>query len=224
MLSRFGWFMAALLLGVVILFAAFVRISPQRQPKVQTVEAASAPTGGSGTGAAASQSFDARNARQALPGASSASDAPAPPLVVPVAGVAVDQLEDSYGDPRGKNRTHEGIDIVAAKGTPVLAAGDGKIRKLYFSHGGGGITLYERSADGRWMFYYAHLAGYAPGIREGMRVKAGQQIAFVGDSGNAPPDVYHLHFGVSRMAKGDGWWQGKPVNPYPLLAGSRRER
>ncbi|MBW4329370.1 M23 family metallopeptidase [Stakelama sp. CBK3Z-3] len=149
----------------------------------------------------------------------------APRLIVPVQGVAKRDVEDTFGDPRGGGtRTHEGIDIIAPLGTAVLAAAPGTIEKLYFSEGGGGITLYERSVDGRWMFYYAHLQGYAPGVKEGMRVKAGDRIAYVGDSGNAPAGVYHLHFGVSRVAKDDGWWQGAPVDPYPLLAGKAAGR
>lgn len=152
-------------------------------------------------------------------------DAPAPMLTVPVAGVDVAQLRSSWGDVRGGGRRgHQGLDVMAPMGAPVVAAADGRVEKLYFSKGGGGITLYQRSNDGRWMFYYAHLGGYAPGIVEGKAVHAGETIARVGDTGNAGAGNAHLHFAVARMAPGEGWWQGTPVDPYPLLAGERPER
>lgn len=148
--------------------------------------------------------------------------APSPSgLTIPVAGIVAATLVDSWGDPRGDGtRAHAGTDIMAPAGTPVVAVTDGRIERLYFSEGGGGVTLYQRSDNGRWLFYYAHLQDYWPGIREGMRVRAGQPIARVGASGNASADAPHLHFGISAMAIGDRWWQGRPINPYPLLAGA----
>lgn len=154
-----------------------------------------------------------------------ANDAPAPMLIVPVAGVDVAQLRSSWGDVRGGGRRgHQGLDVMAPMGAPVVAAADGRVEKLYFSKGGGGITLYQRSGDGRWMYYYAHLRGYAPGIAEGQGVSAGETLAYVGDTGNAGAGNYHLHFAVARMAPGEGWWQGTPVDPYPLLAGGPSPR
>ncbi|MCW3836803.1 M23 family metallopeptidase [Sphingomonas canadensis] len=144
-----------------------------------------------------------------------------PPLLIPVAGVGRGALVDSWGASRhGGLRRHQGTDIMAPEGTAVLAAAAGTVEKLFFSNGGGGITLYVRSPDRRWSYYYAHLKGYAPGIAEGVQVKAGQVIAFVGDTGNAAKGSFHLHFGLSRMAPGEGWWQGEAVNAYPLLAGT----
>lgn len=152
-------------------------------------------------------------------------DAPAPMLIVPVAGVDVAQLRSNWGEARGGGtRGHQGLDVMAPMGTPVIAAADGRVEKLYFSKGGGGITLYQRSADGRWMFYYAHLRGYAPGMAEGQAVQAGETLAYVGDTGNAGTGNPHLHFAVARMAPGEGWWQGTPVDPYPLLAGGPSPR
>lgn len=149
-----------------------------------------------------------------------AEDAAVPALLVPVAGVDVAQLRSNWGEARGGGtRGHQGLDVMAPSGAPVIAAADGRVEKLYFSRGGGGITLYQRSDDGRWMFYYAHLRDYAPGIAEGRQVRAGETLAHVGDTGNAGAGNYHLHFGVARMAPGEGWWQGTPVDPYPLLAG-----
>lgn len=148
----------------------------------------------------------------------------APALLVPVEGVDVSRLRSSWGDTRGGGRGHQGLDVMAPAGTPVVAAADGKVEKLYFSRGGGGITLYQRSIDGRWMFYYAHLRGYASGLAEEQRVHAGETLAYVGDTGNAGAGNYHLHFGVARMAPGERWWLGTPVDPYPLLAGGASPR
>jgi len=154
-----------------------------------------------------------------------ASDAPAPVMIVPVAGIDATTLRSNWGDVRGGGtRGHQGLDIMAPAGTPVIAAADGTIEKLYLSKGGGGITLYQRAAGGRWLLYYAHLASYAPGTAEGRRVRAGETLAYVGDTGNAGTGNYHLHFAVARMAPGEGWWQGTPVDPYPLLAGGPSPR
>jgi murein DD-endopeptidase MepM/ murein hydrolase activator NlpD len=143
-------------------------------------------------------------------------------LVIPVAGVSARELHDTYTDSRGGgSRVHNAIDIMAPRGTPVVAASSGVVEKLYFSRSGGGITAYVRSADGRWLHYYAHLDAYAPGLREGGRVKRGDLIGTVGISGNASPSGPHLHYAIYRMNAGERWWQGAPVNPYPLLAGSR---
>lgn len=140
-------------------------------------------------------------------------------LVVPVEGMRRELLVDTWGDPRGAGtRHHEAIDIMAPGGTPVVAAAPGTVEKLFDSDAGG-ITAYVRSADRRWTYYYAHLAGYAPGLTEGQRVRAGDAIGFVGDTGNAGAGNTHLHFGISRMRADEGWSGGEPVNPYPLLAG-----
>jgi murein DD-endopeptidase MepM/ murein hydrolase activator NlpD len=145
-------------------------------------------------------------------------------LAVPVVGVARKAIMDSWNDARGGGtRGHHGTDIMAAGGTPVVAAAPGRIEKL-FQSGLGGITLYVRSPDRRWTYYYAHLAGYAAGLREGMTVKAGDTLGYVGDTGDAGAGNYHLHFGLTKMQPGERWWQGENVNPYPLLAGRERAR
>ena len=142
-------------------------------------------------------------------------------LAIPVPGVKADQLTDTYTQARANGRVHDAIDIMAPEGTPVIAAADGTIEKLFFSNGGGGITIYERSGDGNWMYYYAHLQGYAPGLREGQKVKQGQLIARVDHTGDANASAPHLHFAINRMQPGQRWWQGEPINPYPLLAGKK---
>jgi murein DD-endopeptidase MepM/ murein hydrolase activator NlpD len=142
-------------------------------------------------------------------------------LAIPVVGVKPGQLVDSFNDPRGGGRLHHAIDIMAAEGTPVIAAADGTIEKLFFSHGGGGITIYERSPDQKWMYYYAHLSSYAPGLAEGQQVKRGQVIGRVGHTGDAAAEGPHLHMAINSMAPGEHWWQGTPIDPYPLLAGKK---
>jgi len=141
-------------------------------------------------------------------------------LAIPVAGVKPGELIDTYTQARaGGQRIHDAIDIMAAEGTPVIAAAPGKVEKLFFSNGGGGITAYVRSDDGRWLYYYAHLLSYAPGLAEGQKVARGSPIGLVGHTGNANPSGPHLHFAIFRMNPGERWWQGVPINPYPLLAG-----
>ena len=141
-------------------------------------------------------------------------------LAIPVAGVKPSQLTDTFTQARaGGARVHDAIDIMADRGTPVVAAAPGTVEKLFFSDGGGGITVYVRSADKRWIYYYAHLLDYAPGLAEGQQVKRGTPLGRVGSTGNANPEGPHLHFAIHRMQPGEGWWEGSAINPYPLLAG-----
>jgi murein DD-endopeptidase MepM/ murein hydrolase activator NlpD len=141
-------------------------------------------------------------------------------LLLPVAGVRADQLTDSFADERADGeRLHEALDIMAARGTPVLAAGPGKVESLFQSDAGGN-TIYVRSADGRTIYYYAHLDGYAEGLKEGDAVGRGQALGTVGSSGNASPDAPHLHFAILRTTPDAAWWEpATAINPYPLLAG-----
>jgi murein DD-endopeptidase MepM/ murein hydrolase activator NlpD len=140
-------------------------------------------------------------------------------LAIPVAGIAAGALVDTYTQSRGGGtRVHNAIDIMAPRGTPVVSASDGTVEKLFFSNGGGGITAYVRSPDRQFLHYYAHLDAYAPGLVEGQRIRRGDPIGTVGISGNATPSGPHLHYAIYRMGPGERWWQGTPVNPYPLLA------
>ena len=142
-------------------------------------------------------------------------------LVIPVAGIKAGQLVDTYTQARaGGARRHDAIDIMAADGTPAVAAADGLVEKM-FNSAQGGLTLYVRSPDRRWTYYYAHLQGYAPGLREGQQVRRGQLVGRVGYSGNANPAGPHLHFAISQMQPNEKWWHGAAVNPYPLLAGKK---
>lgn len=139
-----------------------------------------------------------------------------PRLLIPVAGVRAGQLSDTYGDRRGATRPHEALDIMAPRGTPVLAAADGKIVKLFDSKPGG-LTIYQFDPGETLAYYYAHLDRYAPGIVAGVQVKQGELIGYVGSTGNASPEGPHLHFAIFRLGPEKNWWQGTPINPYPLL-------
>jgi len=140
-------------------------------------------------------------------------------LVIPVTGVEAAQLTDSFMDARGEGgRLHEAIDIMAPKGSAVVAASSGTIAKLHVSPAGGN-TIYLRSPDKTVIQFYAHLDGYASGLREGQRVAQGQRIGTVGSTGNAEADAPHLHFAILETTADAEWWEpANAVNPYPLLS------
>jgi murein DD-endopeptidase MepM/ murein hydrolase activator NlpD len=134
-------------------------------------------------------------------------------LAIPVEGIQEAQLHDTYSDPRG-GRPHHALDIPAPRGTAVLAADDGRIRKLFTSVPGG-LTIYEFDPTETYCYYYAHLDRYA--VAEGDTVRRGQVIGYVGTTGNAPPNTPHLHFEITKLGPEKKWWGGEPINPYPLL-------
>jgi murein DD-endopeptidase MepM/ murein hydrolase activator NlpD len=144
--------------------------------------------------------------------------APPPPyrLRMPVAGVRSEDLADTFADKRDSTRIHRAIDLLAPTGTPVVAAVGGRILRLHTSPLGG-LTVYQSGPTGGWVFYYAHLDGYAPGLRPGQTVAAGDTLGYVGETGNAP--IPHLHFAVWNVRSG-GQRGGRAVNPYPLLRAS----
>jgi murein DD-endopeptidase MepM/ murein hydrolase activator NlpD len=142
-------------------------------------------------------------------------------LNIPVAGVKPEQLLDTFDDARSEGRVHDAIDIPAPAETAVLAAADGKILKLFQSERGG-TTIYQLSADQKFIFYYAHLSHYTDGLTEGQLVQQGQQIAYVGDTGNAGPGNYHLHFSIAIVSDPKRYWEGTNINPYPLLQNRAR--
>jgi peptidoglycan LD-endopeptidase LytH len=137
-------------------------------------------------------------------------------LIIPVAGIRPEELVDTYTAARSQGRTHNAIDIMAGKGTPVLAAIDGPIKRLFLSDKGG-ITLYQLGPDSTTVYYYAHLDAYAPGIVQGKMLKQGEVLGYVGDSGNAGAGNYHLHFAVWRITDPKNFWTGEDLNPYLLL-------
>lgn len=152
------------------------------------------------------------------PGAGSPPPVPEAPgtLVVPLAGVRPDQLQDTFSEARSEGRVHDAIDIVAPRGTPVLAAADGTIVKLFHNERGG-TTIYQLSTDKKFIYYYAHLDRYAEGLTEGHFAKQGETIAYVGDTGNAGAGNYHLHFSIALVSDPKRYWEGVNINPFPLL-------
>ena len=141
-------------------------------------------------------------------------------LIIPVQGIKPEQLRDTYADARSAGRTHNAIDIMVSRDTPVLAAADGEIAR-FFTSTLGGTTLYQLSKDRKVVFYYAHLDHYAEGLSIGRAVQQGEVIAYVGDTGNAGAGNYHLHFGVWLTDDPKRFWSGVNLNPYPLLKESQ---
>lgn len=137
-------------------------------------------------------------------------------LLLPVQGIAIADIHDTFGDARGSERQHEALDIMAPAGTPVLAIADGTIEKLFTSDRGG-LTIYQFEPTGQFSYYYAHLQAYAPGLAEGATVKRGDVLGSVGSTGNADPAAPHLHFAIFQLTPERQWWSGTPINPYPLL-------
>ena len=150
-------------------------------------------------------------------GAGTAEEGTAVPrrLAMPVEGIAAADLRDTFAEGRPGHR-HEAIDIAAPRGTRVLAVDDGKLVKLCNSVPGG-LTIYQFDPDARFAYYYAHLDRYAEGVREGMRLRRGDVIGYVGTTGNAPAGAPHLHFAVVRLGPGRQWWKGEAVNPVSAL-------
>lgn len=141
-------------------------------------------------------------------------------LLIPVEGINANQLTDTFGDARAAGKNHDAIDIMAPKGTRVLAAADGKVVKL-FSSVRGGLTVYEFDPSETFAYYYAHLDSYAPGVAEGKQITRGDLIGYVGSSGDASPAAPHLHFGIFVLGQEKHWWHGTAINPYPILSGRR---
>lgn len=145
-------------------------------------------------------------------------------LMVPVAGISPAEVPDTFRARRdGGRRTHDAVDILAPRGTPVLSADDGRVLRLKTNRRGG-LTIYATDPTGRFVYYYAHLEGYRPGLTVGESLSRGELIGFVGTTGNADRREPHLHFQV--MVRGDGtrWWHGEPVDPRPYFASAGRAR
>lgn len=140
-------------------------------------------------------------------------------LLIPVQGIDASQLVDTYSQARSDDRIHEAIDIPSPNGKSVLAVANGIIVKLHNSKPGG-LTIYQFDSTQTYAYYYAHLGSYAEGLVEGMQVKRGDLIGYVGSTGNASPAAPHLHFAIFELGPEKNWWQGKAINPYPLLGGN----
>lgn len=132
-----------------------------------------------------------------------------PSLLLPVVGIESSDLDDNWGVPRdGGRRRHRGIDIFAPRGRELVAVADGYI-SFIGEQGKGGNVVWLRTPSG-YAFYYAHLERWAPGIYEGMQVRAGDLLGYVGTTGNAKRTAPHLHFSVHDP-------NDEAVNPYHLL-------
>src|SRR6476469_9538028 len=127
-------------------------------------------------------------------------------LPVPVQGIEPYRLADTWGAARSEGRTHEGIDIFALRGTPVIASTHGVVVRKGLNRLGGRVVGVVGPAG--WYHYYAHLDAWSV-IGIGDWVEAGTVLGYVGDSGNAKGTPTHLHYGV--------YVQGEARNPYPLL-------
>ena len=144
-------------------------------------------------------------------------------MTPPIRGLVLTNLRDTFEEIHSGHR-HEAIDIPEPRGTPVRAVVSGSIRKLFLSKPGGN-TIYQFDEVGVYCYYYAHLDGYAEGLHEGMPVKSGEVIGFVGSTGNADAHAPHLHFGIFELGPEKLWWQGKAVDPYPgLVAAVKRAK
>jgi len=151
-----------------------------------------------------------------LPGIPTTAPLPGYHLTIPVEGVGMEKLVDTFAHPRSDNRRHLAIDIFAPVGTPVRAAAPGTVLRMHRSLLGG-ITAYVIDDDERYVYYYAHLSAYAEGLREGQRLHEGQKLGYVGYTGNADASQPHLHFAIWKQPTRGRGWSGRPVNPYLAL-------
>lgn len=223
-------FLAGALVGANAVFFLMTRDAPEpRAPEVAPeVEVPAQPATPatdvparrpSATPGSPSQPADARPPRRTQPAPLAPPPTPASgSLIVPVQGIAAAQLSNTFEDARGSDRVHSAMDIMAPHGTPVFAVADGHVEKLFNSKQGG-VTLYQFEPSGTYVYYYAHLAGYARGMVEGKPLRQGEVIGYVGSTGNADMAAPHLHFAVSVLGPEKQWWKATAINPYPLLGG-----
>jgi murein DD-endopeptidase MepM/ murein hydrolase activator NlpD len=136
-------------------------------------------------------------------------------LRVPVDGVNVDTFKGAFTERRTGDggHTHEAVDILVPRHTPVRAVEDGTIARLFDSKAGG-HTIYQFDPTERFAYYYAHLDRYAAGLHDGQRIAAGEVIGYVGTSGNAPAGTPHLHFAIFELGPDKRWWKGEALDPY----------
>lgn len=138
-------------------------------------------------------------------------------IAMPLDGVDPASLRSNFDERRGGGtRQHQALDIMAPRRTPIRAAVKGRVLKL-FSSGAGGVMVYAADSSERFILMYAHLDGYAPGLRDGAALARGQVIGYVGSTGNASPSAPHLHFAIARSADVKRWSKGKPIDPVPVL-------
>ncbi len=146
-----------------------------------------------------------------------------PQLSLPIANVKPADVHDMFDQKRGEERRHEAIDIMAPRGTPVLAVDDGTVRKLFTSKPGG-LTIYQFDPTETYAYYYAHLDRYADNLKEGQKVRRGQVIGYVGTTGNSDPNTPHLHFALLLLGADKNWYKTTAINPYPYFANALNRR
>ena len=230
-------FLAGLLVGANLVYFLMLRggHGPVRSGPATTPQSSPAPTAAKdnpvpvetapmsappATGSGAATTTTPAKTSAASPALTTAAISPSG-LLLPVSGVKPEQLVDTYTQARSGGRVHDAIDIMAPRGTPVLAAIDGKVEKLFTSNLGG-LTIYEFDPSATYVYYYAHLDHYADSLVEGKPLHRGDVIGYVGSTGNANPDAPHLHFAIELLGPEKHWWQATAVNPYPLLGGMPR--
>lgn len=222
-------FIGGTLLGVIALFIYLRKVGNEAPPPVvvpPAVTAPAAPAPAAALPAAPDVPTDLTEAD--LPIRPAASEVPAigkvdgitatgqAKLMIPVEGIKPADISDNFNQPRGADRLHEALDIMAPKGAKVYATADGKVVKLFNSKQGG-LTVYQFDPTDTYAYYYAHLDRYADGIKEGDVLKRGDLVGYVGVTGNSDPNAPHLHFAVFELTPEKQWWKGTPVNPYPLM-------
>jgi len=139
----------------------------------------------------------------------------APHLAMPISRMDPNSLADTFNQDRNGHK-HEALDIPAPRGTPVIAVDEGNVVKLFTSKQGG-LTVYQFNDSGTYCYYYAHLDRYAPGLKEGVLLRKGDVLGYVGSTGNASEAVPHLHFAVFKLGPEKKWWEGTAIDPLPLL-------
>jgi murein DD-endopeptidase MepM/ murein hydrolase activator NlpD len=159
----------------------------------------------------------------AAPGAPAPTATAALRLMVPVEGIDPARIPDSFSAARDGQRVHRAVDILAPRGTPVLAADSGVVLRLS-SNNLGGITVYALDHTARYVFYYAHLERYRDDLAEGMKLAQGDVIGYVGTTGNAPPNTPHLHFQVMLRREDGRYWEGTPLDPLPFFTRRGQQR
>lgn len=185
---------------------------PTPLPIPSTVPAAETPTDSNINTNQGNSTFSAENTSQDNSTVSAGNTT----LMIPVVGIKRGQLQDTFTDARSEGRSHNAIDIMAAGGSPVVAASDGEIVKFFDSERGG-TTIYQFSPDKHFIYYYAHLQKRAENLSEHDFVRQGTVIGYVGDTGDAGAGNYHLHFEIMISEDMKSYWKGTDINPYPLL-------
>jgi peptidoglycan LD-endopeptidase LytH len=136
-------------------------------------------------------------------------------LATPIHGIDPSKLRSNFDEIRDGHR-HEALDIMAPRGTPVMAVAQGNVVKLFTSKQGG-LTVYQFDDPQTMCYYYAHLDRYAPELKEGTLLRKGDVLGYVGSTGDASPEAPHLHFAVFRLGPEKQWWKGTPVDPLPFF-------